>query len=423
MKRGLVWFRNNLRLADNEPLVRAIEENDEILLVYIFEDQFWETDAWGNCRTGLPRTKFLTEAVNNLAANLNAIGGNLLITRGDAIQVLSALMQAHDISTIYTPASFTHNERKQEATLGRIYNVKTYWESSLIHPDDLPFVLDKLPDVFTAFRNKIEKYCSVRSEFETPTIINAIKVNHTDTSLLPSYTGLKADTRAVVTFLGGEEKAQERLTHYFEKSHAIATYKETRNGLLGADYSSKFSPWLAQGCISAKSIYWALKAYEIKYGANDSTYWLYFELLWRDFFRFVALKFGNKLFLKSGLKQTDQNATFSPKWYEKWKTGQLREPFVDANMRELMGTGFMSNRGRQNVASYWVHNLKQDWRAGAAWFESQLIDFDAASNYGNWLYVAGIGNDPRPNRIFNVQKQAAMYDPDGEYVQHWLALP
>ena len=89
-------------------------------------------------------------------------------------------------------------------------------------------------------------------------------------------------------------------------------------------------------------------------------------------------------------------------------------------MRELAQTGFMSNRGRQNVASYFCHTLQQDWRYGAAYFESQLVDYDVSSNWGNWAYVAGVGNDPRPDRRFNVDKQAETYDPLQTYQDRWL---
>lgn len=104
----------------------------------------------------------------------------------------------------------------------------------------------------------------------------------------------------------------------------------------------------------------------------------------------------------------------------RWAEGQTGIPFVDANMRELNQTGFMSNRGRQNVASFLVNDLGIDWRWGASYFESMLIDYDACSNWGNWMYVAGVGNDPRENRYFNILKQAQNYDKKGEYIRHWI---
>ena len=107
--------------------------------------------------------------------------------------------------------------------------------------------------------------------------------------------------------------------------------------------------------------------------------------------------------------------------------GRTGYPFIDANMRELLHTGFMSNRGRQNVASFLVRDLGLDWRLGAMHFERLLLDYDPASNYGNWQYAAGVGSDPREDRYFNIVKQASSYDPDCEYIRLWCpelsALP
>ena len=164
-----------------------------------------------------------------------------------------------------------------------------------------------------------------------------------------------------------------------------------------------------------------MKRYEEKHGANESTYWIFFEMMWRDFFRFMAKKHENKIFLKGGL-----NDEADPNWQEdrgllqRWIDGQTGVPFVDANMREIARTGYMSNRGRQNVASFLVHDLELNWQMGAEYFESVLIDYDVASNWGNWQYVAGVGTDPRKNRYFNLLAQANRYDPNGEYVRQWV---
>ncbi len=107
--------------------------------------------------------------------------------------------------------------------------------------------------------------------------------------------------------------------------------------------------------------------------------------------------------------------------FQLWKEGKTGDSFVDANMRELAATGWMSNRGRQNVASYLIHDMQVDWLLGAAYFESQLIDYDPCSNYGNWAYIAGVGNDPRPVRKFNTAKQAQDYDPQRTYRKLWKA--
>jgi deoxyribodipyrimidine photo-lyase len=186
------------------------------------------------------------------------------------------------------------------------------------------------------------------------------------------------------------------------------------------DYSSKFSPWLALGCCSARSIAKKLTEYEIQYGANDGTYWLWFELLWRDYFRFLHFKYGKKLYQSRGLS-TEPNNTFIEKKFIRWISGDTGESLVDAGMHELHATGYLSNRMRQIVASYWIYNMKGDWQAGAAWFESQLIDYDVYSNQGNWLYIAGKGTDPRGGRPMNVSKQTQDHDPEGIYRNMWLS--
>jgi deoxyribodipyrimidine photo-lyase len=190
---------------------------------------------------------------------------------------------------------------------------------------------------------------------------------------------------------------------------------------VGADYSSKFSAWLALGCLSPRFIYHELKRYEQEFGANESTYWLVFELLWRDYFRFMMKKYNTKLFQLSGIqnKELPVNA-HDATLLQKWMDGKTGVDFVDANMIELKRTGFMSNRGRQNVASYLCNDLKLDWRYGAAYFEQQLIDYDVCSNWGNWAYLAGVGNDPRGHRYFNIEKQANDYDKNKSYRKLWL---
>jgi deoxyribodipyrimidine photo-lyase len=211
------------------------------------------------------------------------------------------------------------------------------------------------------------------------------------------------------------------LEHYFFKTKSLSVYKETRNGLVGADYSSKFSAWLALGCISARSIYAQIQHYEKEIVANESTYWLVFELLWRDYFRFVMKKYGHLFFLQNGIKTSKKNSNrHNAKLFETWKNAQTGNDFINANMLELKLTGFMSNRGRQNVASYLVNDLQLDWRYGAAYFEEQLIDYDVCSNWGNWAYLAGVGNDPRENRAFNIEKQANDYDKNNTYRNLWL---
>ena len=228
------------------------------------------------------------------------------------------------------------------------------------------------------------------------------------------------DPRSGMCYQGGERAALARLESWVFKGDHLKDYKETRNGLLGADYSSKLSPWLALGCVSPRTVAAAVAKYEASREKNDSTYWLLFELLWRDFMRFYARKNGAALYRAGGPRGKEAVWKRDAAAESAWARGVTGYPFVDAAMRELLTTGFQSNRMRQNVASFLAKDIAVDWRVGAEWFEATLLDHDAASNWGNWTYVAGVGSDPREDRYFLLTKQSKTYDPDTAFIRSWV---
>lgn len=418
MKRILVWFRHDLRLKDNLTLRQALADADEIIPFYCFDDHYYQDLPFGFPKTGAIRAQFIRECVADLRDNLRQRGSDLVVATGNTAQHIQKLHAQYNLDGIYLSEEVSPEEQAIESQVAALgVPLRRFWNYSLYGLENLPFDVADTPEVFTNFRKKLEKYSSVRAEYAASDAIPSPTFENTKIPELAQL-GLEPqqpDSRAVLSFRGGEEAAWQRLHHYFWKTEKLKSYKETRNGMLGADYSAKFSTWLAQGCISAVSIYWQVKKFEKEVGKNNSTYWLIFELMWRDFFRFMALKKGRNFFRMKQNWQPQLDDSF----YQ-WQTGACGQDFVDANMKELERTGFMSNRGRQNVASYLVNDLNQPWYAGAAWFESKLIDYDVCSNYGNWTYVAGIGNDPRQNRYFNVEKQAERYDANASYRLQWL---
>ena len=218
-------------------------------------------------------------------------------------------------------------------------------------------------------------------------------------------------------FTGGEAEALGRVRHYVWTADRLREYKQTRNGLTVRDDSSKISAALALGCLSARFVYAEVRRYEAERVRNFSTLWFLYELLWRDFFYFAAVWRGAGLFT-APWSAPARGKVLGPASFEDWRAGRTGNAFIDAAMNELRLSGWMSNRMRQNTASYLVHELGGDWRAGARWFESALVDYDAASNWGNWAYVAGAGPRNTPH-VFDVDQQASMYDRDGEYKRTW----
>lgn len=427
-KRILIWYRNDLRLHDHEPLVYALKQRADIIPVYCFDPrQFGET-SFGFPKTGAFRGQFLLESVADLRRSLQSLGSDLIIRLGEPETVIPQLVADLNIFAVLFHGEVTSEETTVEQKLKSILHkngtkFKTFWGHTLYHPDNLPFEISGIPELFTTFRKDVEKQSTVESALVPPRKLPPLP--EVEVGDLPSLKDLglehePIDERAVLQFKGGESEGLARLDDYIWDGNHLKEYKETRNGMLGADYSSKFSPWLAHGCLSPRYIYWQVQEYEQQRVKNKSTYWLIFELLWRDYFRFICQKHGDRVFHLSGL----QGARFPWKtnWeqFERWQEGTTGYPLVDANMRELAATGFMSNRGRQNVASFLTKNLAIDWRIGAEWFESQLIDYDVCSNWGNWNYTAGVGNDARGFRYFNIEKQSRTYDIHGDYVRHWL---
>jgi len=417
---AIVWFRNNLRIHDNPALAEAQRNHEQIICVWIAEPRFFEQTLNGHPRTGNYRAKFLHESLQVLQANLVQRGNQLWILKGEAEKILPEIAAAHGIQRVYSQAEHTAEERKVETEIAHSFELTLFESHTMIHPEDVVGGVNRLKKSFTSFRKRQERDWQIRPICETPQWLSPPPepqpiLQSLEWDMQPwAQHSQPADSRAVCAFHGGEQAALERVGHYLWNTQHLSNYKETRNGLIGADYSSKFSPWLAVGALSARWVYHEIKRFEQKYGANESTYWMIFELMWRDFFRFSAIRDGQAFFGYS------RNRTW-PKLrnFQAWMNGETGQPFVDANMRELKNTGFMSNRGRQNVASYLIHDLKLPWVLGAAYFETQLIDYDACSNYGNWTYLAGIGADPRNERRFNVAGQAERYDPNGAYVRLW----
>lgn len=416
MKTLIYWFRNDLRLSDNPALVHACLQTDYLLPIYIHAPQSSAFHALGFPREGPRRQVFLRESLDALRLQLQSLGSDLLELSGEPVDVLMRLVNLTNASTVYceqieAPEEIDQCQRIRDEGI----QLQECWQSSMLMLDDLPFPPTEMPDVFTQFRQDIER---VGLRFSEPiSAPSAIPPLPADLSIADD----RLDQRSSVSnglFLGGEENAFAHLAQYLER-RLPDSYKVTRNQLIGQDYSSKFSPYLALGCISPRTIASELHQYENRYGANDGTYWLWFELLWRDYFRFLHFKYGRRLYLAKGLSQEITPET-NAHLFELWRTGSTSEALVNAGMRELAGSGYLSNRMRQIVASYWIHDLQGDWRLGAAWFESQLIDYDVYSNQGNWLYLAGRGTDPRGGRRFNIAKQCQEHDPQGEYQRLWL---
>jgi len=427
MSTGLVWYRNDLRIKDHEALNEACKQNERVIAVYCFDPGQFQKTRFGFIKTGKFRSKFLIESITELRENLKGLNISLFIFQQQPETSIPDLIDEYDIDNVYFQKEWTSEELEVEKTIiSKIEEVRfhSYYQQFLYHPEDIPFNdFQDIPKVFTDFRKACEKKFDVRSLIESPSPLPKENLLQEKTSIPTledlGHSAFEQDSRTAFPFAGGEDQAKKRIEEYFWKTKNLSEYKETRNGLAGESYSSKLSAWLSNGSISPRQVYWEVKKYEEKVQSNQSTYWLIFELIWRDFFKYVSLKHGNKIFQLKGILNKDLKWDHDDEKLQEWIQGKTQEAFVNANMKEIAATGFMSNRGRQNVNNFWAKELKQDWRIGASYFESLLIDYDVHSNWGNWMYNSGVGNDPR-DRKFNIKSQADRYDPNNEYQDLWL---
>ncbi|MFD2914735.1 DASH family cryptochrome [Psychroserpens luteus] len=423
---GLVWFRNDLRVQDNSVLATAIKNHKSIIACYCFDPRHYDVSNFGFKKTEKYRAQFLIETIENLKVNLKKINIELFVFNKAPEIIIPLLVENYDFKSIYLQKEWTSEETQVlehlKSSLHNGIKFKEYYDQFLFHPEDIKMRFDEIPNVFTVFRKKVEKHVSVRISEDIHSVekIESLK-NDTQIPNLEDlgFALFEVHPKSAFSFKGGEDSALARLNDYFFETKKIGVYKKTRNGLIGTDFSSKFSAWLANGSISARTIYWNVIKFEENHLKNESTYWLIFELIWRDYFKYISLKHQNDIFKIEGIQHKDYDWKSNQREVQKWINGETRSNFVNANMIELKKTGWMSNRGRQNVASFFAKELFLDWRIGAAYFESMLIDYDVHSNYGNWMYVAGVGNDPR-NRKFNVDLQAERYDSKGKFQQMWL---
>lgn len=410
--RNLVYFRKNLRLHDNTLVREALQSGTEVLFIYKLP-KFSEISS--------PKSNFLWETLCDLRSSLKNKGHDLILFKEDSPDFICDLQDRFTFNKIFIddiPAFYESQELKRiENKLSKkLVSAKV---DRILNYEDLNFQIKDMPDGFTPFRKKIEKnipfYGAMPECFENanPLIHD---LSNTLWDLRPDY-NKHSDT--AFPFKGGETAAKKRIESYFFDSHRISTYKKTRNGMVGSEYSSKLSPWLANGSLSVRYVWEKVLDYEQQIEENDSTYWLKFELLWREYFRWLYEKYERRFFHLNGLYGHEYSYEQNEKKLDSWKNATTGNSFIDANMLELNSTGFMSNRGRQNVASYLIHHLNQDWRQGAMYFEEKLIDDDVYSNWGNWLYLSGVGTDPR-SRVFNPDLQASRYDPNAEFQNLWL---
>ena len=423
MKRSLYWVTKDLRINDNTALNIA-SKSDLLICVFVVDKKWFEPNHYQSKSLGGNRWHFLQSCLSHFNERLLTFGQQLYIVYGDTFSTLGNLCEKYritDVITTHLPGTYENNIITQFSDSFPQVTVNKVEQFTLFTKTLLPFELQQLPVSYSKFRKIMTDVAIPKLAPTVQNLPSQFKSMPSPTIFRPQWLPpiLYKKVKQGFNFDGGEHDGLKHLNQYFS-SNLPTTYKEVRNNLDGWDNSSKLSPWLGSGCISPRQVMNAIVEFEDKQGKNSSTECLFLEILWREYFQWLHFKVGKKMYQFKGLSEHLPLTTFYPERFNKWCTGNTPYPLVNACMNELRKTGYLSNRGRQIVASCLVNELSVDWRYGAAWFEEQLIDYDAAVNWGNWQYIAGVGADPKGGRHFNIQKQTALYDPNGHYQSKWL---
>jgi deoxyribodipyrimidine photo-lyase len=347
----------------------------------------------------------------------------LLIAEGNPEDIIPQLVQEYEITEVYhhreVAREETHVSTLVENALWKLrVNLKHFIGHTLYNKEDLPFPIKDIPDAFNQFKKKIERDSIIKPCFAAPDRINVAEV--IDWGTLSSLADLdltpqQKDQRSDFEFVGGEA---EGLAHLQKVIVAMQQAATTKNLIL----ASKLSAWLAMGSLSPRKVYWEIKKMEGVPNTKAMFNHILLGLLWRDYFRFMFKKYGNTFFSPDGFgSQGLIDIANEQDNFSKWKNAQTGFAVVDAVMTELNQTGFISNIARQTAALYLINNLEVSWVFGAAYFEEKLIDYNPASNWGNWANVAGVGNDQKSKSVFDLDKNIKNLDPKGNYSLTWAS--
>jgi deoxyribodipyrimidine photo-lyase len=425
MKRVIHWFRRDFRITDNTALTAAVAAvaaagpDGEVIPVYIASE--WEgSHEW----TGSARQEFLCGCLASLAKNLEAIGGRLIIRRGDAVEELEKLVAETGATEIFAnrdPDPFGRAVEARLEIMAKARGLELFLpKDACIHEQHE--VLTGQGTIFRVFTPYSKVWFGLPKRTPGPAIKKL--TTPTDISSLPlpqlSDWGLSSST---ILPEPGERAARERLKVFI--AGPIAFYGERRD-LMGVNGTSHLSQDLRFGLISPRQIYAAAKNVEESLPPEERRSAMKFlaEIVWREFY--MQLLWHYPELLKQEFNTTWRGMEWPglkgcPEAFERWCTGRTGFPIVDAAMRQLAATGWMHNRARMITAMFLTKDLHLDWRLGEAFFMRSLVDGEIASNNGGWQWSAGTGADAAPYfRIQNPWSQTKRYDPEGTYIRTWI---
>jgi deoxyribodipyrimidine photo-lyase len=414
---SIVWFRDDLRLADHPALAAALDRGGAVVLLYLLDEQ-----SPGIRPLGGATRWWLHHSLTAHATEIERLGGRLVLRRGAAEVEVPKLVAQTGAEAVFWNRRYGASREIDARLKSRVRDdggeVASFAASLLHEPWEVTTEAGTPYRVFTPYwraARDLPARAPLPGPRQLPAAPPVASDDLDDWELLPTRPDWAAGLRA--TWQPGEAAAAQRLERF--ATEGLADYHRRDEPSVG---SSGLSPHLRFGEISPAQI-WARMHGDLSAGARRNAPKFLSELGWRDFN-------WHTLYAHPDLATRNYRAAYDEfpwTWergpeLEAWQQGRTGIPLVDAGMRELWRTGTMHNRVRMVVASFLVKNLLRHWRLGEEWFWDTLVDADEASNPGNWQWVAGSGADAAPYfRVFNPELQAKKFDPDGEYVRRWVS--
>jgi deoxyribodipyrimidine photo-lyase len=410
----IVWFRRNLRLADNDALIAAAETGRPIIPVYVCDDQ----DAGGASRW------WLHHSLSSLRRDLLELGGQLVIRSGNAETNIATIAQETGARSVYAARRYEPESRRQEQALRADLQDEAdlhLFEDSVILPPSRLLTGGGTPyRVFTPFWRAASRLGEPPLPQPAPKDLQFAHPAPTSEPLdnldllptAPDWAGGLKDT-----WEPGETGAVRRLQAL---ESGLAGYRDARDRP-AQDGTSRLSPHLHFGELSVRQVWHEVRAIELQQQSGVDAEPLLRQLYWRDFSAYLLYYFPE--LADKPLRSEFEAMPWSDdeELLAAWQQGKTGFPIVDAGMRQLWETGWMHNRVRMIVASFLIKDLMISWQTGAAWFLDTLVDADLANNSASWQWVAGCGTDASPYfRVFNPTLQARKFDPAGDYVRRWV---
>ncbi|MGB6847676.1 MAG: deoxyribodipyrimidine photo-lyase [Thermoanaerobaculia bacterium] len=425
--RSLMWFRSDLRLADNPALTAAVTSGDHgTVAVFVCCPEQWLEHDWG-----APKVDFLLRNLEDLSRRLEQLGVPLLVLQVDLFaevpNVLLEVAREHDCEALFFNREYEVNERRRDEEVSRHFGgagleVRASDDQTIIEPAALRTTQGTFYTVFTPFYRSWVRSLEESGIPELEPSPGSRRELPCQPSTVPTVIeGFAPANGRFESWQAGEEAARRRLERFLEAR--ASQYPESRD-VPSEEATSSLSPYLALGVISARTCLWAAAEAnkgQLTGGEKGLVGWIR-QLVWREFYRHVLVGYPRVSMNRAFKAETERIAwRHDETAFHAWSEGRIGVPFIDAGMRQLRESGWMHNRLRMVTAMFLTKDLLIDWRWGERFFMQHLVDGDLANNNGGWQWSASTGTDAAPYfRIFNPWTQGRRYDPDGKFIRRWV---